>query len=196
MIDPIPRKATPTDARPLAELMDQAGGGIPAWLWAQDAEEGQSTLDVGMVRARREQGSFSYRNAHVFENDGRVVGMLLGYFQPAQFDLEKELDGVPDFLVPIIEMECQAPGSFYIHAIAVYPEHRTKGYGSLLMAKAERLAREHGGASLSLIAFEGNTRAVRLYERLGFEIAASRPVVEHESVSYAGRVLLMIREIK
>jgi len=195
MSEPILRKATPDDAFPLAELMDQAGEGIPAWLWAQDAAEGQSAYDVGMTRARREQGAFSYPNATVLVSEGKVAGMLLAYLQPAEFDLEEELDGVPDFLVPIVELECLAPGSFYINALAVYPEHRSRGFGSQLMAEAERLARQKGADTLSLVAFEGNKNAVRLYEHLGFSVVARRESVDHESTAHAGYEFLMTREL-
>jgi len=70
MNDPVLRKAIPADALALAELMDQAGEGIPSWLWAQDAEDGETALDVGMARARRSEGSFSYPNASVLEDAG------------------------------------------------------------------------------------------------------------------------------
>ncbi|NQU57789.1 MAG: GNAT family N-acetyltransferase [Rhodospirillales bacterium] len=179
----------------LAELMDQAGEGIPGWLWAQDAAEGQSALDVGMARARRSEGAFSYPNATVLEYQGQVAAMLLAYLQPGAFDVDKELDGVPDFLVPIVELECLAPGSFYINAIAVYPQFRSKGFDSLLMAEAERLARKKGTQALSLITFEGNASAVRFYLRLGFVIAAQRLVVKHESTSHAGDEYLMLRTL-
>jgi len=193
MTEPTLRKASPADALALAELMDQAGEGIPAWLWAQEAVEGQSSLDMGMARARRSEGAFSYPNATVLEYQGQVAAMLVAYLQPDAFDVEKELDGAPDFLAPIIELECLAPGSFYINAIAVYPRFRSQGFGSLLMVEAERLARQEGAQALSLIAFEGNASAVRFYQRLGFLVAAQRPVVKHESTSHTGDEYLMLR---
>jgi ribosomal protein S18 acetylase RimI-like enzyme len=195
MKNPAFRKATPADALPLAELMNQAGDGLPAWLWAQDAGEGQSALDVGMARARRSEGSFSYPNVTVLDYQGQVAAMLLAYLQPSTFDLEQELEGVPDFLVPLIELECLAPGSFYINAIAVYSQFRSQGFGASLMAEAERLARAQGAHSLSLIAFEGNTRAVQLYKRLGFFVSAERPVVAHESTPHTGLELLLTRPL-
>ncbi|MBT5561172.1 MAG: GNAT family N-acetyltransferase [Rhodospirillaceae bacterium] len=195
MNDPVLRKAIPADALALAELMDQAGEGIPSWLWAQDAEDGETALDVGMARARRSEGSFSYPNAAVLEDAGQVAGMLLGYLQPAVMNVEEELQGVPDFLVPLVELECLAPGSFYINALAVYPHHRSKGYGSLLIGEAERRAWELGTRSLSIMVFEGNEGAVRLYKRLGFECAAERQVIKHVSTVHSGRELLLRRTI-
>ena len=196
MTTPTFRKATPADALALAELMDQAGEGIPAWLWAQDADKGQSALDVGMARARRPDGAFSYPNATVLEYAGQVAGMLLAYAQPAEMNVDAELDGVPDFLVPLVELECLAPGSFYINAIAVYPQYRSMGLGALLMTEAESLALAHASQALSLIVFDDNEGAVRFYRRLGFEVAAHRPVVAHECYSHTGRELLMTRALR
>lgn len=175
--------------------MDQASEGMSSWLWAQDAEKGQSAQDVGMNRARRESGGFCYPNATLLESESKVAGMLVAYKLPNEIDVAAELEGVPDFLAPIIELECLAPGSFYINAIAVYPEHRSKGFGSLLMNEAERQALDQGLDTLSLVAFEDNVGAVRLYKRLGFSIAGSRPTVAHESVSHAGNEILMTRKL-
>jgi len=195
MTEPTFRQATPADALALAELMDQAGQGIPAWLWAQDAAEGQSALDVGMARARRSEGAFSYPNATVLEYAGQVAGMLLAYAQPAEMNVDEELDGVPEFLVSLVELECLVPGSFYINAIAVYPQYRSMGLGALLMAESERLAVAHASQTLSLIVFDDNQGAVRFYRYLGFEVAAHRPLVGHESHSHTGRALLMTRTL-
>lgn len=73
------RDATPDDARALAELIGIAGAGIPQWLWSAMAEPGEEVFDVGTRRARRTSGGFSWRNAIVAENDGAVIGMILGY---------------------------------------------------------------------------------------------------------------------
>lgn len=121
--------------------------------------------------------------------------MLLAYRLPDEMKVEEATDGVPDFLVPLVELECLAPATFYINAIALYPKHRSKGYGAHLMAEAERLAREQGADTLSLIAFDQNDGAVRLYQRLGFETVASRDVVSHESYTLTGQELLMTRAL-
>ena len=86
MPSPIPkasiRPATPSDAADLARLIDRAGEGLPSWLWARAAKQGDSPLAEGTRRAAREDGGFSYRNAHVGEVGGHIAGMLLGYRLP------------------------------------------------------------------------------------------------------------------
>ena len=53
-------------------------------------------------------------------------------------------------------------------AIAVRPEHRGRGIGSCLLdALIDRASQQHGAVSLSVSA---DNPAVRLYQRLGFEV--------------------------
>jgi ribosomal protein S18 acetylase RimI-like enzyme len=60
------------------------------------------------------------------------------------------------------------------------------------MARAHRQARENGYKPASLIAFERNVDAVRLYERLGYRIIDRRPVYPHPFLHYKdGDALLM-----
>lgn len=189
------RRATPADAPDLARLIDLAGEGIPCWLWRQGAAPGQDPLDAGAARARREEGGFSYRNAVVAEAEGGIAGMLLAYRLPAAPDPRPALDDVAPVLRPLIRLEWEAPGSFYVNAIAVFPGHRGQGYGRRLLALADDLARDAGADRVSLQVFEGNAGAVRLYRRLGFVETASSEAVPHESHPHHGRLLLMERPL-
>lgn len=69
------------------------------------------------LRAARESGGFSYRNAHVAERDGRVVAMLLGYRLPEPYDAG-DLEALPSVVRPLVELEALAPGSWYVNAVA------------------------------------------------------------------------------
>lgn len=48
---------------------------------------------------------------------------------------------------------------------------------------------------MSLIVFEQNTEAKRLYERHGFREVTRRPVVPHQLIRYTGDALLMVAEV-
>jgi ribosomal protein S18 acetylase RimI-like enzyme len=61
------------------------------------------------------------------------------------------------------------------------------------MALANEQAKEMGFSKLSLVAFEQNTGSVRLYERLGYRVVDSAPVVPHPMIHYSGDALLMTR---
>jgi ribosomal protein S18 acetylase RimI-like enzyme len=61
-----------------------------------------------------------------------------------------------------------AADEFRIETLAVAAEVRGQGIGTRLLTEAERYAREHGYAVLSLDVVDTNLRARQLYERLGF----------------------------
>ena len=176
-LEPPFRRATPDDAHALAELIDMAGEGLPSYLWARMAEPGEGVWDVGRRRARREEGSFSYRNAVVVEADGRVVACLIGYPLP---DQPEPIDhgSMPAMFVPLQELENTAPGTWYVNVLATYPEHRGRGHGTALLRLAEELATRSGSKGLSIIVSDANGAARRLYERCGYGVAAERAMVK------------------
>lgn len=56
----------------------------------------------------------------------------------------------------------------WIGGVGVAPKHRGRGIGKELMLKAEDLCRANGVREVSLEVIEGNDRAQRLYEGLGY----------------------------
>src|SRR5919205_2801433 len=96
------RPATPADAAAMAELVNMAGEGLPLYLWFKLTEGDGAPWDVGRERARRQEGSFSYRNTIVLEKEKRVIGMLTGY--PIGSEPEPT-DGIPPMFGPLQELE-------------------------------------------------------------------------------------------
>lgn len=176
----------------MAELIDMAAEGLASWLWSQSASPGQDPLEVGMERARRDEGSFSYRNTHVAEFDGEVIAMLMGYRQPDIFELV-DTSELPDPIRPLVELEAGAPASWYVNALAVRPQHRGRGIGRDLLRHARALAAETGARGLSLIAAEENEGAVRLYQREGYSIVDRRPLIKYAGCRHGGDWVLMTR---
>ena len=183
-INPPYRQATPEDAMAMAELVNIAGEGLPLYLWTGMAESGESPWDIGQQRARRDSGSFSYRNTVVRQNDDTVVSALIGYPLP---DTPEAInyDEMPAMFVPLQELENLVPGTWYVNVLATVPEHRGKGYGSDLLSIAEQLAVDTGRSGLSIIVSDANTGARRLYERSGYVELATRPMIK-ESWENAG----------
>lgn len=184
------RKAGSEDGRELARLMSLAGEGIPAFLWSRVAGPGERAMEVGARRVGRAQGSFSHAHAHVAVISGDIAGMLLGYRPPDDHDVGA-LDDGPDVVRPLLELEAQAPGSWYVNALATVEEHRGHGIGTRLMRLVEDLARASGAEALSLIVAEGNAGAVRLYRRLGYTATAHRRIVPFPGCPHSGRWILM-----
>ena len=166
------RAATPDDAQDLVRFFRWAAEGLPDLIWAEMAEPGQSNDDVGVERAKREQGNFSYRNAHVIEEDGVVLAGVVHYRLPS--DPVPITPDFPSAFVPFQDLENLAVGHWYINIIATKPDARGKGHGATLLSYAEECAIAHDCPGLALIVSASNPGAVRLYVRSGYEEVARR----------------------
>lgn len=189
------RNASRSDARALAELINLAGEGIPQTLWRGVAAEGEPPLDVGAKRAARADGNFSYRNARICVEGDALLGMLLSYRLPDPCEIG-DLSGLPEVVRPLLALEARAPGSWYVNAVATYESCRGRGVARTLMADAEERARACGCGVLSLIVASGNATAKRLYERLGYAVAGSLPLVPWPGGPQGGDWLLMTKRVE
>jgi ribosomal protein S18 acetylase RimI-like enzyme len=171
------RPATIDDADSPAQLVNMAGEELPLYLWSKMAQPGEDPWSVGAGRARREEGSFSYRNAAVAEINFTVAACLVGYPLP---DEPEAIDAnMPAMFVPMQQLENIAPGTWYVNVLAGYPQYRNQGLGTALLKHAETLARTSGAKrGLSVIVADNNVGARRLYERMGYRQMAERPMVK------------------
>ncbi|MFQ6085141.1 MAG: ribosomal protein S18-alanine N-acetyltransferase [Candidatus Bathyarchaeia archaeon] len=62
----------------------------------------------------------------------------------------------------------------HVVSIAVLPEHRRRGVGTMLMSQAMAGMREYGASESFLEVRVGNDAAIRFYESLGFRIVHRR----------------------
>jgi len=187
------RTATTEDSYVLARLFRIASSGVADYMWSRLAPKypGLTPLEIGAHRFAREEGNFSYRNCVVAEQDGAVVGMLFTF--PIEEGHEANDEPTDPILKPYEDLE--VPGSFYICALALFPGFRGRGVGTKMLSIAREQSHERGFGTLSLLVFEKNEGAVRLYERNGFEVAGRAPVVPHELIHHTGDVLLMASEV-
>jgi ribosomal protein S18 acetylase RimI-like enzyme len=186
------RPATPVDASALARFVDMAGEGLPHYLWSQLAEPGEDPWAVGVRRATRDEGGFSYTNATMLEADAEVVGCLVGYplaDEPEPFDPAQ----TPPLFVPMLELEALAAGTWYINVLAIDPAWRSQGLGARLLARAEALATSTARRGTSLIVADDNTAARRFYARNGYRETAYRPMVK-ENWQSAGENWILCRK--
>jgi ribosomal protein S18 acetylase RimI-like enzyme len=178
------RPATPADATHLACFVDMASEGLALRLWEIMRKPAQTLFEVGRSRALREEGSFSYRNAHLAEIDGIVAGGLVGYRIAEVHDRAYRTAGdsnapaMPAFVEALVELEAMVPGHWYVNILATYAEHRGRGIGKALLSYADGLARASAAKGLALIVASGNAGARRLYEAAGYREKASRPVLD------------------
>ena len=173
------RDAASSDCTELAQLINFAGEGLPLYLWQQMAGAGEDPWEIGRQRAVRDTGSFSYRNSVVAELDGKIAGALVGYplaAEPEPIDTAN----TPPMFIPLLELENLAAGTWYVNAVATFPEARGSGVGSKLMRWAGNRAHELGLRGVSLIVSDANRGAQQLYERLGYSEVASRKLVKEQ----------------
>lgn len=190
------RPARTGDVRGLARLIMLAGGGVPEVMWARDALPGESVLDVGARRLRRQDATFGYRSATVAEIEGALVGMLLGYRQRgATPEAIAEVDALPAFVRPLVLLELEAPGSFYVSILAVEAEWQGLGVGELLLRQAEARARRAGCTELSLQVYSDNDQAIDFYRRQHFVWRAERATVPYPGARYGDRAILLTRPV-
>ncbi len=187
------RAATKEDRYELARLFRIASSGVADYMWSRLTLKypGLTPLEIGARRFAREEGNFSYKNCVVAEQDGAVLGMLFTF--PIEEGQEAHDEPADPILKPYEELEI--PGSFYICALALLPGFRSRGVGTKVLSIAREQAHQRGFGTLSLLVFEQNEGALRLYERNGFKVAGRAPVVPHELIQHTGDVLLMASDI-
>jgi ribosomal protein S18 acetylase RimI-like enzyme len=185
------RSATTADFPHLAQFRIMAHGGFNEAIYA-GLVPGQSIENIIQPEFAEPDSTYFYENHWIASWDDQIAGGLHVY----SWD-----DMANDPLNPLIPKEryaleepfhlLTAPGTYYIHALAVYPEFGRRGIGSCLLSLARDQAAEKGFTDLSLYVFAQNVGAVELYEKHGYRVAGRSPVVEHPLLRYTGDVLIM-----
>jgi ribosomal protein S18 acetylase RimI-like enzyme len=184
------RRAAPDDAPVLAELVNAAGHGLPLHFWTRAAAPGQDPWDLGRARqaAKAAEGQIV-----VIDEGAGAVAALTGYAIGP--DPERPGADTPALFRPLIELEAQAPSSWYVNVLASLPAHRGRGHGSRLLGLAERIAAAEGLGRMSVIVADDNAGARRLYERQGYAEAARRPCVREGWETATAEWVLMTKPL-
>jgi ribosomal protein S18 acetylase RimI-like enzyme len=186
------RRARKSDAADIARLFLISSDGLAAYIWSKHQAPGMSLEEVGTARYAREQTIFSYENCVMAEQDGKIAGMMHFF---AETGPPREITDDDPVLRPYLELELH--GSLYVSGIAVYERYRGTGIGTDLLRYALAQAKEQGHGKVSLICFERNTGAMRLYRRLGFSEIDRRAIVPHPMLHYReGDAILMARGVE
>lgn len=157
-----------------ARYMDQAAEGFFGFMLGRNSEQ-------IMASAFCESGhSLSFEHVVFAEHDGVIAGMSSAFTgeQHRGFSEEplRRAAGSGAFRMRCVQillrplwriLNTVAEGDFYVQGMAVEPDLRGAGIGSLLMSDAEVRARNGGSTRLSLDVSEKNERARKLYARRG-----------------------------
>lgn len=186
------RPARKDECRTIARLFSMSSDGVADYIWTGLVEPGEDILDVGQRRYESEESVFSYKNCVVAEIDGKIAGMLVAFPMPEPDDSGEDTETDP-VLAPYGRLEQH--NSYYICGMAVFPEYRGMGIGTKFLEIAQKKAKELNLPQLSLIVFEGNEGAKKLYERHGFRVTARERIVPHELIHHTGHALLMVKDV-
>jgi len=188
------RPAKKSDASEIALLVNIAVHGGIARGWASDkrAKGTYEPLEVGRLDMMRDDTEFGWTSATIAEVEGEVVGMILGYRKADKFKAVPAK--VTGFMRPIEELEAEANGLWFISMLGVHLGWRSKGVGSALLEVAAVKAKETEAHGLGLIVEDGNAGARKLYERRGYAVRGSRPMIGFQGGPAGGDWLLMVKD--
>ena len=169
-----PAKPDEREGHLFARYMDQAAEGFFGFLLGRNAE-------VTIARAFSEPGhSLSFEHVVFAELDGVVAGMSSAFtgeqhrtfsdapLRRAAGRSALRMGCLKTLMWPLWRiLNTVADGDFYLQGMAVEPDYRGSGIGSILLADAEERARGFGSARLCLDVSEKNEGARKLYARRG-----------------------------
>ncbi|MBB4187920.1 GNAT family N-acetyltransferase [Sinorhizobium terangae] len=159
------RPARRGEAAELAVLIDIASHGFAAWLWYGGVMRGvaETAFEHGRNKLREDEGLGTWRDAIVAEVEDEIAGVAVSYaIDPSVRDIEAK----HPVLVPLLALQRQVVGHWFIDSLGVYKHRRGEGIGRALLE--HEIARA-GPAPVSLITESHNERAQALYRINGFE---------------------------
>ncbi len=167
------RRAERRDAAELAILVDLSSHGLASWLWYGAVLGGtaQTALEHGRNQMRDDDDRAGWKNAGLAQLDGEIAGVVIGHAVEPSFADEEAPHPVFE---PILTLQQQAIGHWFIDSVGVYQHHRGCGIGRQLVDY--ELARA-AGRPVSLITESDNDVALGLYKSCGFEEIARQPSV-------------------
>lgn len=186
MADPTIRPADPTlsDGASFAHYFNTASDGLGRWMFGPRFEKVIATAFV------QPGHDLSFEHVRFVTVEGALAGMVNDY---SAADHARSKDGpmlraagirVPRMLGAwalasqlFAFMDHLPEGDWYVQAVAVDPEFRGSGIGSLLLEDAERRARAAGARRLALDVAVDNDGAKRLYARRGMTVVDRSPTV-------------------
>jgi len=186
------RPACKEDAATITRFYRISSEGFTDYVLTTLAEPGEDILATGTRRYSDRDNIFAYPSCTIVEVDGEIAGMMSAF--PVHSRGHEPSAAEPDpVLAPISNLE--EKDSYYICGVALRAEHRGNGIGTRFMGLAERKAKALGLEKISLIVFEQNEGAKRLYERLGYRESAREKIIPHPLIHVTGEAVLMVKRL-
>ncbi len=187
------RSAEMADASQLAALMDIASQGLVSRVWSALAGPDQSPLELGRTRIRELRYLPShYSRWTVFDHEGEIYGAYAGHVISDPYD-PGDISELPAEYAPLLELEALAKGCWFLMALAVFSEHRRKGFGTMLLEHAYSQARS-SGVPMALTVSNENQSAKDLYLHAGFKESARRKRLPIAKLGRQNEWVLLLKE--
>jgi ribosomal protein S18 acetylase RimI-like enzyme len=186
------RSATREDAAELAILADIASHGFASWLWLGElaGNGGDTPMELGRLKMRRNDGYGSWRHGVLAEAYGETAGAAIGYVLGEDVR-DIEVDRVA--LQPVIDLQRTVIGTWFIATLGVYSHLRGIGIGKgMLEDQIERA----GTLPVSLITASDNEAALALYKNNGFSEQARRQAMSVFESSRKHEWVLLTRDAR
>lgn len=167
------RAAERSEAAELAILIDIASRGFASWLWYGGvlSKSAETAFEHGRDRLRQNSGLGGWRDAVVAVVEDEIVGVSVSYGLDASL---REIEAKHPVLAPLLALQKQVVGHWFIDSLGVYRAYRGRGIGRALLE--HEIARA-GKAPVSLITEGHNEKAQALYRMNGFEEVARAEAV-------------------
>lgn len=173
------RKAISKDSVQIAPLILSSGPVTFEYIFS--TRHGPAIGDFLKAEFAQNQTMFSHRHHHVYERDGDVIasigsfdasshsGTFLGNARAifGSYGIRGILKGL---LFELRLVKAPRKGCLYLCHIAVLEDCRGQGIAAQMINFMMAKGREEGYRSLSLDVAEQNTKALRLYQQMGFKV--------------------------
>ena len=186
------RRATADDIPHLARFAIEAYGGYNEVLY-DGLAPGQSIESLVQPQFARPNTTPFYENHWIAMRDGQVAGGIHAFSMEdmARFPRDPLVPEERHAMAEVYLIHLPAPDTYYIHALAVYPEFHRMGIASTLLSLGLTHAADEDIAECSLYVFAENVSAVALYEKHGFKKAfiyltyhAAFPILATKEIGY------------
>ncbi|MGY3778415.1 GNAT family N-acetyltransferase [Isobaculum melis] len=120
-----------------------------------------------------EQYRYSYRHTIVAEVDGKVAGVLVGYPGSKEAEIDVPLQQIAENLNislggPLFVEKETFSGEWYLDTFVTDEQYRGQGIGTKLIEALPEFVQQSGEHVVGLSCDQGNPKARKLYDRLGF----------------------------
>lgn len=171
------RKATPMDAEKAVPLVIDAIGDIAKRMTGESEPE---MIEQSMCELfKLNDNPHAHRVTYIAELDGEVAGTMILYSGKEAPHLDRNLSAwLEEKGAKITHIDAESlPDELYINTISVNPRFRGNGIGTQLLHYAETVAKQQGMEKLALNVETGKEKAIRLYERVGYEIVSPWTII-------------------